>query len=171
MAKTTVAPKFVLLDNAGTTKLIAQIKTAGTKLDVQIDYALRCSAIHAHTHSDASLIEQLLLAIPKGIRSNAVKEWLVQFAPMALNPESQKLVFSRPYDNKDEEARSKAIKACEEATVWTALKPEPKFVPFVMQDALASLLSKAEKALKDTEKNDVTEEQVAKLKAMVQALA
>lgn len=109
-----------------------------------------------------------MLALPKGTRSNAVKEWLVQYAPVMFDGE--KIVFSRLYDQKDDATRALKIKACEEATVWTELKPEPAFKPFILEDALAALLKKAEAALKDEEnkgKHSVDPETLAKVKALI----
>lgn len=161
---------FKLLDQAATGKLIDSIQRAGKKLDNDIQTALQCSAIHAHEHGDISLIERLLAALPKGVRSNAAKEWLAQYAPVAFVEKG--LQFSRPYDSKDNEARAVAVQACIDAAVWTELKPEPPFKPFVMEQALDALLKKAEAALQDSEhQHSVTEEQVAKLKALKQALA
>ena len=149
MTKETKPAAFKLLTQAETGTLITRIKTNGTKLDKDIQTALQCSAIHAHQHGDIGLIERLLAALPKGTRSNAVKEWLVQYAPVIFDGE--KIAFHRVYEQKDEAARALKIKAVVEATVWTELKPEPAFKPFILEDALAAVLKKAEAAQKDKE--------------------
>ena len=170
MKNTTKKPAFVLLSQADTGKLIDGIKTRGAKLDADIQTAAVCSAIHAHQHSDASLLIRLVQALPKGSRSNALKDWMLRYAPIAFDKDGE-IVFSRPYDNKDEESRTAAVAACEAATHWTEHKPEPKFVPFDLGAALAALLKKAEAAAKDTEHADahkIDPEVLGKLKALAE---
>lgn len=168
--KQSAAKPFQLLDKEGTKKLIGQIQKSGKKLDADIQTALQCSAIHAHQHGDITLLESLLPALPKGVRSNAVKEWMMQYAPVAFVKGA--LVFQRSYDNKDDAARQTAIKACETATPWLEFKPEPEFVPFDLAGRLGTLVKAAENALADPEhQHKVTPEQLAEVKRVLQALA
>lgn len=163
---------FVLIDRDGTKKLIDGIRKAGSKLDRDIQTALQCSAIHSHTCGDYTLLEALLLAMPKGVRSNAVKAWMMQYAPVGFV--AGKMAFQRSYDVKDEAARQAAIKAVETATDWTEFKPEPEFVPFDFSAGLTSILKRAETALMDPEhkgQHKVTPEQVAELKRLLANMA
>lgn len=158
---------FKLMERADLLKEIARIKTAGAKLDARIQTAAVHAAIHSHTHNEISLCVALLDTMPKGMRGNALKDWMVTYAPVAFvkgQPE-----FSRVYDGKDEEARAAAVEHCQTATEWVDFKPESAFVPFNFTQKFAALIKSAEAALKDTEhagEHKVTAAQIAALKAL-----
>lgn len=164
------AQGFMLLTVSDTGKLISQIKTAGGKLDGMIDTAARCAAIHGHTHNDISLCEQLLLAMPHGSRINALRQWMIEYAPVGFI--ENKPVFSRAYKPTEEDQRSKAIANVETAPQWLTYKPEPAFRPFDFTEALAGLVKRAEAALKDEahkDQNKINADQLAVVKALLPA--
>lgn len=60
-------------------KLIASIKGRGAKLDHDIHSAAMACLFHADKHGDITLMNRLLLAMPKSTRRNALAQWAVKF--------------------------------------------------------------------------------------------
>jgi hypothetical protein len=170
--KTKAPAKVVLLERAAIETLIGKIQVAGLKLDGMIQQAAVQAAMHSHIHNEISLCEKLLKALPAGLRSNALKEWMCFYAPVAFVDDAT--TFSRSYEPTDETARKAAVEAAKEAKVWTLFKPEPKFQAFDFTARISAVLKQAEAALKDTanaDKHKVSTEHVKALKALLQPTA
>lgn len=170
----TAAPKAkaikLIEGSAAIKKELSLLLESASKLTQRMQTFLVSAAVHAHRHGDAeSLLALLNNKEVRGVRMNAVKEWAVLYAPVALEGDTFK--FQRSYDHKTSE-KEQAIQAAISSPCWDTLKPEPKFKPFVLEDELARLLKKAEQALEDDEhKEDHKVDLVllAKIAGLVQA--
>ena len=164
------AAKALIIGSAELKKEGEAITKAAGNMATRVQHFLISAAVHAHQHNDAEALLNVLNMPSKALRMNAMKEWAVRFAPIALNGQG-KLIFSRPYENDDEESRSAAIENAVESPAWDSLKPEAPFVPFDLDKAMLKLLKRAEEALADTEhagQNKVSPEKLAKIKLALQ---
>lgn len=91
-------------------KLIAGIKLRGAKLDIDIHSAACASLNHAALHNDPTLLNRLVLAMPKAARRNAVVIWAIKFGNVALNDGANKDEFPLVY-MKDKKANIDAAVA------------------------------------------------------------
>ena len=122
------------------------------------------SAVHAHQYGDVTLARSVLEAISaRSPKRKQVREWLLKFAPVAFD-QSGAMVFRRPYNAKDAEARAEAIERCQQAVHLifgstdsqageaqqagaSGKHPIPKDSRrFDLKDELAKLITKAERA-------------------------
>lgn len=170
---TKAAPKAVslIVGTAALKKEGQAVLSAAGRLTDRIQTFLVSAAVHAHQHSDAEALLDVLNATGRGLRMNAMREWAMQYAPVDVST-TGKLCFSRPYENADEESRTAAIEAAKNSPVWDSLKPEAPFVPFDLDKAIQKLLERAEAAAADTEHKDahkVSPEKLAALKVLQQS--
>lgn len=80
-------------------KLILGIKARGAKLDIDIHSAGCASLNHAAMHNDPTLLNRLVLALPKATRRNALVAWALKHGNVALNDGANRdefpLVFAK----------------------------------------------------------------------------
>lgn len=145
MAKTTI------LSAALTEKLITSIKGRSAKLDNDIHQAA-CSALAHHVaHGDVTLINRLSMALPKSARRNALFAWALHFdGKLAMNTDKATKAESPLMHAKGDGTAD--IDAAIEMPFWE-FAPEPAYVQFDLNAAIAALLKKAEGALA-SEKQD-----------------
>ena len=127
-------------------------------------HAVVSAAVHAHLFCDVTLGRNVLEAIPaRSPKRKQVREWLLKFAPVAFDP-SGAMVFHRPYNAKDAEARAEAIERCQQAAhlifggkdshagdTQKAGTSDDRSIPkdsrrFDLKDELAKLITRAERA-------------------------
>lgn len=70
---------------AAVTKFIESIRVRGAKLDKDIHSAACASLNHAEKHGDYTLLNKLILAMPKSSRRNALVLWSLKFGKFLLN--------------------------------------------------------------------------------------
>lgn len=138
---------------------IEDIRTTGKKLDSMIHVAA-CSVIdHLEEHGDVTLMNNLVDAMPKGSRVNALRDFLNTFGRVSYD--ETKKAFA--YDKTKETDLAGAM-----AISWTEFKPEQPFVPFDLQGMIKGVLNKAIKAQGDeSQKDNVDAELLASLQALV----
>jgi len=68
-----------ILNAAQADKLIVSIKGRGAKLDADIHQAALSVVSHHVEHGDVTLINRLVLAMPKSSRRNALVAWVLHF--------------------------------------------------------------------------------------------
>lgn len=73
------------LDNAACDKAITSIKNRGAKLDADI-HTVACSCLNnLLQHNNTTMLNRLLLAMPKSGRKNALAAWALHFGNVVLN--------------------------------------------------------------------------------------
>ncbi|CAI3971326.1 hypothetical protein VAC51_00012 [Variovorax phage VAC_51] len=157
-----------ILSAADTGKLIVSIKGRGAKLDKDIHQAgLSALANHAQ-HGNTSLVNALLVAMPKSARANALMAWMLAMDPkLAKNP--AKDATAPLVHAKDQQGEFDASKA--DATPFWEFKVVEGGKPFSFDAYMASLTKGIERAMAEA---TVTEEQkaiLAKAKAALGATA
>ena len=126
----------LLQGEAAIRKAIGSIKTRGKKLDRDIQQAALSVIMHTEKHSDTSVLNHLVDALPKGSRVNALRDYLLTFAKVAWDEDNKCFVLNRDKVTDMEGAH---------AIMWTEFKPEPEFKPLDLMDSLAKILKKADK--------------------------
>lgn len=76
---------FVAMSVAEANKSIDSIAKLGAKLDAQIHHTAVSALTHHATHGDTTLINRLILAMPKSGRKNALVAWAVHFGGLLIN--------------------------------------------------------------------------------------
>lgn len=156
----------VLLSATDATKLIASIKGRGAKLDKDIHQAA-LSAIDNHAkHGNMSLINGLVLAMPKSGRANALVAWILAFDPMVMkNPAKD---AAQPLVHNRDGVGAVDIDKADETPFWE-FKAQEGVSVFSFDSYITSLTKGIDKALAQP---DLSEEQIARLKgAKAAALA
>ncbi len=137
---------------------IEDIRSTGKKLDNMIQVAA-CSVIqHVGKHGDITLVNTLVEAMPNGSRVNALRDFIGTFSKAEYDEATKAFKFNK---------EKKTDLAGAEAIMWTEFKPEQPYVAFDLQKLLASVLKKADAALKDAPQ-EVDLELLAKLRATVE---
>lgn len=142
--KLATAVATAILSAADTGKLIVSIKGRGAKLDKDIHQAA-LSAIDNHAKSgDTSLVNRLLLAMPKSGRANALMAWMLAMDPkLAKNP--AKLADAPLVHDKLAEGAVDLAKA--DATPFWEFKVVEGGKPFSFDTYMASLTKGMERAM------------------------
>lgn len=70
-------------------KVIVSIAGRGKKLDQDMHSAACASLHHVTLHGDPTLLNRLVLALPKAARRNALLLWAVKFGMVALNDDAK----------------------------------------------------------------------------------
>lgn len=138
----TEATKF--MDAAACDKAITSIKNRGVKLDKDIHDAA-CSCLNALIkHGDTTLMNRLLLAMPKSGRKNALAAWMLNFGNVLLN-DDKATKAERPlvYDKAGEHDIDGAI-----ATPFWEFKASEGGTTFAVDTYLASVSKRLTTALK-----------------------
>lgn len=133
----------LLTNKADIDKAIKSIQTRGKKLDADIWVAAVSAMAHHAEHGDVTLVNNLVSAMPKGARVNALREFILCFGKVTYDEQNK--VFAH-----DKEGNFDLEGAME--TSWTEFKPEPAYVPFDALKAMAKLVKSVQAA--DADKGD-----------------
>lgn len=124
----------LITDSAKLDKAILSIAGRGKKLDNDIWIAAVSAINHHAEHGDTSKINNLVAAMPKGARVNALRDFIQCFG--AVDYDTAQKIFVHVKG-----ASADVAGAME--TSWTEFKPEAEYKPF---DALAAITAMAKKA-------------------------
>ena len=94
----------LITDNAALAKAIKSIAVRGQKLDHDIHVAGTSCLQHIANHSDTTLLNDLVNALPKGARKHAFVEWALAYGNVSLLDKSLKLyhaLATAPSKSKD----------------------------------------------------------------------
>lgn len=125
---------------ADLSKAIESIATRGKKLQEDIHSAAVSCLYHADKHGDVTLMQKLIEAVPAMSRKNALIAWCLEFGKFAASDDGRSVVYSKEGVT-DIEAGA--------TTPFWEFKPEAPFKAFDLQEELAKLIKKAEKASND----------------------
>lgn len=143
--------KFIT-DSAKLTALIGTIKTAGAKLDKDIQAALVGATYQAIEHGNTNPVNALFVGLNKGTRRTAVAGWLSTYCPVQLTEGDAKSESPFTLDkDRRAELQPTAEAHCDAALgdIWTDFKPEPDVLgAFDVRKQLEALLAQIAKASK-----------------------
>lgn len=164
--KLATAVATAILSAADTGKLIVSIKGRGAKLDKDIHQAA-LSAVDNHAkHGNTSLVNALLLAMPKSGRANALMAWMLAMDPkLAKNP-AKDAAAPLVHDSKAEGTFDLA-KA--DATPFWEFKVVEGGKPFSFDTYMASLTKGIDRAMAEAGVTDTQRAILAKAKAALGA--
>ena len=143
-------------------KAIESIASRGKKLDHDIHKAALSVAVHAYGCGDITLAQRLIEALPKGFRRNALLAWLCEYGPFCPSEDGKSVAYRKIEGDL-------RIDAAAADPFWD-YKQEPPFKPFDLTDYLAKAVTRAEKALGDTEhaaEHNVDSKLLAKLRDLI----
>ena len=123
---------------------IASIKTRGAKLDKDIWIAAVSAMAHHAEHGNPHLINDLVSAMPKGARVNALKDYILAHGKVQFNTENK--VFTHDKDGSFDLEGSLAVS-------WVEFKPEPEYKPLDVMKLVKALAKKVADA--DEAKGDL----------------
>jgi hypothetical protein len=129
---------------AAISKAVASIKNRGAKLDADIQLAGVSILAHIEQHHNVTLLNDLLLALPKGARKNALAEWAMANGQVKLNegPTRKDVPFLYA-----KERITSLDKAWEKP--WYDYAPTPDLIQtFDVQAAVAKILKQVANARK-----------------------
>lgn len=139
----------LITDGKALDKAILSIASRGKKLDNDI-WRCAVSAIAHHwadgdrsKGGDVTKINNLVAAMPRGARVNALRDFITAFGSVVYDPEQKIFVHDKNGSADIEGAMAQS---------WVEFKPEAEYKPF---DALAAIKAMAKKAAAaDLEKGD-----------------
>ena len=99
---------------------------------------------HVSIHHETSLINQLLEAMPKGARLNAITAFFDKYAKAVYNDETKAF----------DPVRDEEYELPEDVEFWYDLKPEPEYKPFDLNAKVIALIKQAEKVAKKANEQD-----------------
>jgi hypothetical protein len=119
-------------------------------------------AEHVNVHHEVSLVNQLIDAMPKGARVNALKAWFVSFAKVTYCEETKVFIPKRS----DALDLTEAIE-----TPWFDFKKEPEFSVIDSMEVIAKALKVLEKAMEgeNAAKHKINAKHVEALRLVVNA--
>lgn len=133
----------LLLTKQSIISAISSIKTRGAKLDKDIWIAAVSAMVHHDEHGNPHLINDLVAAMPKGSRVNALRDYILAHGKVKFNEKEK--VFAHDKDGSlDLEGAMKVS--------WVEFKPEAEYKPMdVMKlvQALAKKVADADEAMGD----------------------
>lgn len=163
--KTAIATATAILSKADTDKLITSIKGRGAKLDNDIHQAALSALAHHADHGDVTLINRLIVAMPKSARTNALVAWALAFQPLLMKNPTKDATAPLAH-NKAGEGEAFTVAKADETPFWEFKAREGVSV-FSFDSYITSLTKGIDKALSDPA---ITEPQRAKLEAMKAAV-
>lgn len=122
---------------------IRTIKQSGAKLDTLIHTTAMIIMQRSHDHDDCSLLLPLLNAMPKSGRPKALLAWFQTFSPVTVNGDGNKAGII-----KGPKAKPWML-ADAQATPFWALNPEKDVQVFDFDKAMASLIGRYERQVKE----------------------
>lgn len=152
---------------------IKSIALRGKRLDHDIHVTGTSCIQHIELHGDVTLLNRLVLALPKGARKTAFVEWALAFGKVQVldkgNAKDADAIargdifkFDKTKTTKLEDAIAKA---------WYEFKPEGDILDhFDVNAVVAQLMRKYSKAQKDGLKIEGIEDAKAQLRALMQSL-
>jgi hypothetical protein len=156
---------IVLLDKAGTDKLITSIAGRGAKLDKDIHQAA-CSAVsHIIDHGDITLLVRLIAAMPKSGRKQALIKWSVAFSKLEVNDNKATKADTPFLYNK---AKANDLTSAMETPFWDFTATESSSKPFIVADYLGNVSKRLQTALK-TESDPIIKAQIESVLAALGA--
>ena len=160
-------------DNAALAKAIKSIAVRGQKLDHDIHVAGVSCLAHIAEHSNTTLLNDLVNALPKGARKHAFVEWALAYGNVSLLDKSldgdkdkidkgQVFKLDRSKDYNQEQAIANA---------WYNFKPEADLLTaFDVHKAVAQLVKRVSKASKDGATLEGVQDALKALRALEQTL-
>ena len=163
----------LITDNAALAKAIKSIATRGQKLDRDIwEVGVSCLA-HIAEHSNTTMLNDLVNALPKGARKHAFVEWALAYGSVRTldraNPADADRIAKGQVFALD---RSKSFDLDGAvANAWHTFKPEPDLLTaFDVHKAVAQLVKRVTKASRDGATLDGVQDALKQLKALEQQL-
>ena len=163
----------LITDNAALAKAIKSIATRGQKLDHDIHVAGTSCLQHIANHSDTTLLNDLVNALPKGARKHAFVEWALAYGNVSLLDKSLD-------GDQDKIAKGQVFKLDRSKTfdldgaianAWYNFKPEPDLLTaFDVNKAVAQLVKRVTKASRDGVSLEGVQDALKQLKALEQQL-
>ncbi|MGL5014166.1 MAG: hypothetical protein ACRC6V_07750 [Bacteroidales bacterium] len=131
---------------------IESVKLEGKKLDQSIQSVLVSGAIHAHVHGDFDVLNTVIAALSAGLRTNAARDWILDFAPVKWDKKKKEFVWSASKRIQNivtgddagtyaEVAETKAKLDAMLSTDWLSYRPERDFTPVNTVDKLESFIT------------------------------
>jgi hypothetical protein len=149
----------LITDKTALLAAFKSIHTRGKKLDDDIWVAAVSAMAHHAKHGDVTIINQLVEAMPKGSRVNALREFIMAHGKVGFDADNQ--IFTH-----DKEGVFDLDGAQEKS--WTEYKPDPDYKPV---DALALVKALAKKISAERKEGDkVTDTQATAILKMASEL-
>lgn len=162
MKKKTVIRKIdIVVGSEKIERLILAIKVGGIKLDRMIHQAGVSALNHVELHGDPVHVNNLVDAMPKGSRVNALREWFEAFGKVSYDEKTKKFKYNGAKHTLLKDSIKKS---------WVVFKPDVKYIPFDYDTKLEQFFklafARAEKA--DKSKGDNID--ISKLKSHAELL-
>lgn len=125
----------ILIGKEAITQACTSISTRGKKLDSDIHICGVSCLNHIDLHGDVTLLNTLFTALPKGLRSNAFKEWAEVHGKVNWSEDIKGFTYDKTKVTLLKEAQD---------TSWTVFKPEGVYHTMDFAGELAKLLKKAQ---------------------------
>lgn len=163
--------KDIITDQKALKGLIARIKTAGAKLDTNIQVAGLSALQLIEDHSDIMAAEQLVEAMPRSARKHALVEWMLAYGKVRKlskeNPDDIDAIAKGRVFAFDRKRKTDIDGACEKP--WYEFKPErPLAEAFDAQAAAMSLMNRINNA---ANKNIPVEHKAEAVEALKELIA
>lgn len=163
----------LITDNAALAKEIKSIKLRGQKLDQSIWVAGVSCLAHIAEHSNTTLLNDLVNALPKGARKHAFVEWALAYGSVRTldraNPaDADKIAKGQVFalDRSKEYNEAGAI-----GNAWYTFKPEADLLTaFDVHKAVAQLVKRVTKASREGVSLEGVQDALKQLKALEQQL-
>lgn len=126
-------------------KAIDSIARRGKRLDMDIHKCAVSIVNHVNEYHEVTLVNRLVDSMPKGARSNALRDWFENFCKCVYNKESKQFDFVKGASMPLEPAI---------AEPWFEFKPEPEFKAIDSQKLIDSLFKTLSKGA-DSEHADL----------------
>lgn len=121
--------------------LISEVSATGKKLDGMIWVAAASIVQHIDKHGDVTLAQDLIDAMPKGSRVNALIAYFEKVAKVEYDTDAKAVKFRRDATTNMELATSKS---------WVEYKPEQPYSGYDLHAVIRKAIMTADKALKET---------------------
>lgn len=151
MTKATTTPKAsmkLLTGAAAINTAITSIAKRGKLFERDLHIVAVSTLQHAMQHGDITLANKLIAALGKSQRTNALRDWYINFGPFAYDAASKSMTYVKGSNKTD-------VKAAIELPFWE-FKQEAAYVPFDLQAAIVTLVKRADKAMQHGDKVDKT---------------
>ncbi len=163
----------LITDNAALAKAIKSIAVRGQKLDYDIHVAGTSCLQHIAEHSNTTLLNDLVNALPKGARKHAFVEWALAYGSVRTldraNPADADRIAKGQVFALDRSKQFDLDGAI--ANAWYNFMPEPDLLTtFDVHKAVAQLVKRVTKASKDGAALEGVQDALKQLKALEQQL-
>tara|TARA_R110002012_G_scaffold111320_5_gene256259 strand:- start:3032 stop:3505 length:474 start_codon:yes stop_codon:yes gene_type:complete len=141
----------LLKNKADIQKLAKSINTRGKKLDNDIWIAAVSAMAHHAEHGDVTIINEVVDALPKGSRVNALRDFITAHGKVGFDGDNQIFTHDKAGSFDLDGALAKS---------WVEFKPEQPYQPIDAAKLIAALVKKVQGA--DASKGDKCTEKQAK---------